>query len=425
VTATTAAEAAPSWSDDERRRGLRRMKAIATGLLLVAAAVYVAARRWEDGGPAAAGYLRAAAEAGMIGALADWFAVTALFRHPLGLPIPHTALVPTRKDALGRSLGDFVSANFLSAEVVRDRLDRVDLATRVGRWLQAPQHAARVVAEAAAALRAAVGLLRDEDLQSVVEQALRRRVARVPLAPPLGRLLARVVADRAHHAMVDLVVRHGHRWLRDNPDLVVRAVERQAPSWSPRFLDEKVAGKVYAELLRVAGELERDPRHPAREALDRYLAALAQDLQHDAGTGRAVDRVVAGLMDNAELRAALGRLVVSGREALLELVDDEDSELRLRATTAVTGLGERLTADADLRERVAGWVAGAATYATERYGGEIASVISDTVARWDAAEASDRIEQHVGRDLQFIRINGTVVGALAGVVIHAVSTVLL
>ena len=189
-----------------RERDLRRMKRLATGLLLVATVIFLLARWWEvNDGPAWIGYLRATAEAGMVGALADWFAVTALFRHPLGLPIPHTAIIPTKKDVLGDSLGDFVGENFLSEHVVRDKLRRVEVSARLGGWVSQPANADRVTAELATAARGVVTVLRDEDVQDVIEQVLVRKLMERPIGPPLGAVLQGVLADGAHHRLVDLV----------------------------------------------------------------------------------------------------------------------------------------------------------------------------------------------------------------------------
>ena len=408
--------------DVARRRDLVRMKMLATGLLLVAAVVYVVADRWEAaGGPAAAGYLRTAAEAAMVGGLADWFAVTALFRRPLGLPIPHTALIRTRKDALGRNLGDFVGVHFLSEQVLRDRLRRADLARRFGGRLAEEAVARRVVTEAAAVVRAGIRLLRDEDVQAVVEHAVRRRLLTTPVGPPLGELLGRVFAQGAHHEMVDVVVRETHAWLRTHREVVMTVVTSQAPDWSPRFVDERVAAKVHSELLRVAGEIAADRHHPARAALDRFLAQFAHDLGHDPDTMAGADRAKHALVDHPDVRSALNALLGAGRRALLDLVDDEEGELRTRALAAVRSLGRRLRTDERLQCKVDGWLEEAAAHVVINYRDELTTVITDTVERWDGAETARKVELAVGRDLQFIRINGTVVGALAGLAIHAVS----
>ena len=415
----------PTPADAERRRDLVRMKSTATALLLLAAAVYLLARRAEDAGaPGWVGFVRAAAEAGMVGGLADWFAVTALFRRPLGLPIPHTAIIPTRKDALGRSLSDFVGANFLSERVVRDRLRQAEVSRRVGRWLAEPAHAERVTTELAAVLRGAVAVLRDEDVRAVLEPALLRRLAELPVGPTLGRLLAEVVEGRAHHRLVDLVVTAAEDWLRANRDTVVDVVMRQAPPWSPEFLDRQVGSRVHAELLRVAGEVRADRDHPMRAALDRLLAQLADDLRHDPATGARARAVLASLLERSEVRRAVGDVISAGRRLLLEMVDDPAGELRTRLAAGLADLGRRLDTDDALRSRVDGWVADAAGYVVTHYRDELTRTITDTVDRWDGVETARKVELQVGRDLQFIRINGTVVGALAGVVIHAVGLAL-
>ena len=400
------------------------MKAGATALLLAAAAVYVLARHWETGGSTAAGYLRAAAEAGMVGGLADWFAVTALFRRPLGLPIPHTAIIPTRKDALGHHLGDFVGTNFLSAQVVRERLDAVDAAGRAGGWLAQPDHAERVAAELAALARGALGVLRDDDIQAVLEQALSRRLAAVPIGPPLGRLLGQIVADQAHRPLLDLAAERVHSWLLDNRDQVVATVAAQAPSWSPRFVDERVAVRAHAEMVRVVAEIRADPDHATRRATDQFLTDLAESLRSDPATMARANAVATGLASRADVRDAVRDLLAAGRRAVLELIEAPASELRTRITTGLAQAGRRITGDTALRAKVNGWLSDAAVHVVTHYREELTRTITDTVQRWDGAETSRKIELQVGRDLQFIRINGTVVGALAGLAIYAASQLL-
>ncbi|HVV23817.1 MAG TPA: DUF445 family protein, partial [Pseudonocardiaceae bacterium] len=258
------------------------MKAIAGGLLLIAAAIFIVTT--VVGGPAWVGYVRATAEASMVGALADWFAVTALFRRPLGLPIPHTAIIPTRKDTLGSSLGDFVGTNFLAEHVVRDRLRRVGIAARLGGWLAEPEHAERVTAELATVVRGAVTVLRDEDIQAVVEHAVVQRVMAVPWGPPLGRLLEKVLADGTHHKLVDLLCDRAYDWVRDNHGTVLRVVSERAPSWSPRFVDSLLADKVYNEVLGFAWAVKTDVNHPMRLAIDTFLIQFAGELQTDPDT---------------------------------------------------------------------------------------------------------------------------------------------
>lgn len=412
-------------ADEEKRRGVRRMKTFATSLLLAVALVYALAK-W--GGAAGAGgwtgYVAAAAEAGMVGALADWFAVTALFRRPLGLPIPHTAIIPTKKDQLGQSLGDFVGENFLSGEVVRQRLRKVGIGSRVGRWLAEPEHADRVTAELSTALRGALTVLRDSDVQAVVGEAITRRADAQEIAPGLGAMLEKVVADGGHTRLVDLVCARAHDWLVTHSDSVMAAVAGGAPGWTPRFVDRKVGDRVYKELLRFVTEMRDMPEHPARGALDRFLTDFADDLRSDTDTRARVERLKSEVLGRGEVQDLIASAWGSVRAMMVAAAEDEQSELRQRVRSALLSLGKRLAADDRLQGKVDGWLEGAAVYVVTTYRDEITLLITDTVASWDAEHTSKKIEAHIGRDLQFIRINGTVVGALAGLCIYAVSRAL-
>ncbi|MFH8370282.1 DUF445 domain-containing protein [Streptomyces sp. NPDC018031] len=411
-----------SAADAERRRGVRRMKTFATGLLLAVAVVYALASWAQAAGAGAwAGYVAAAAEAGMVGALADWFAVTALFRRPLGLPIPHTAIIPTKKDQLGVSLGEFVGENFLSQDVVRERLRAVGISGRLGAWLAEPAHADRVTAELATALRGALTVLRDSDVQAVVGEAITRRADAQEIAPGLGAMLERVVADGGHHRLVDLVCVRAHDWLVLHGDSVMDAVVGGAPGWTPRFVDRKVGERVYRELLRFVTEMRDMPDHPARGAVDRFLADFAEDLRADGDTRARVEGLKSELLGRAEVQDLIASAWAAVRGMVVAAAEDERSQLRLRARASILSLGARMSADRRLRAKVDGWLEDAAVYVVSTYRDEITALITDTVASWDADHTSRKIEAHIGRDLQFIRINGTVVGALAGLCIHTVS----
>ncbi|UWE13626.1 DUF445 domain-containing protein [Actinacidiphila bryophytorum] len=408
--------------DAERRRGVRRMKLIATGFLAVATVVYVLAR-WADSQDAGAwaAYVAAAAEAGMVGAMADWFAVTALFRRPLGLPIPHTAIIPTKKDALGASLGDFVGENFLSAEVVRTRLRAVGIGSRLGTWVAEPANADRVTEQAAAALRGMLTVLRDSDVQAVVSEAITRRAEAQEVAPGLGKLLERIVADGGHRRLVDLVCVRAHDWLVEHGDSVMVAVQGGAPGWTPRFVDRKVGERVYKELLRFVTEMRDSPGHPARGAVDRFLGDFAAELQSDPDTRQRVERLKNDLLARPEVQDLIASVWGSVRAMMVAAAEDQRSELRMRTRASLLSLGARMATDTRLQAKVDSWLEDAATYLVTTYRDQITSLISETVAGWDAEQTSRKIEAHVGRDLQFIRINGTVVGALVGLLIFTVS----
>ncbi|WP_205020445.1 DUF445 domain-containing protein [Streptomyces sp. HB132] len=409
-------------ADEEKRRGVRRMKTTATGLLLLVALVYVLATWAENAGVGGwPGYVAAAAEAGMVGALADWFAVTALFRRPLGLPIPHTAIIPTKKDQLGESLGSFVGENFLSGDVVRDRIHALGVGSRLGTWLAEPEHADRVTAELATALRGALTVLRDSDVQAVVGEAITRRADAAEVGPGIGKMLEKIVSDGGHRRVVDLVCVRAHDWLVLHGDSVMDAVQGGAPGWTPRFVDKRVGERVYKELLRFVTEMRDMPGHPARGSIDTFLTDFAADLQTDTDTRARVERLKSEILGRGEVQDVIASAWSSVRAMIISAAEDERSELRMRARASLMSLGARLSTDERLQGKLEGWLEDAAAYVVTTYRAEITSLISDTVAGWDADQTSKKIEAHIGRDLQFIRINGTVVGALAGLAIYAVS----
>ncbi|RJQ78075.1 DUF445 domain-containing protein [Pseudonocardiaceae bacterium YIM PH 21723] len=398
------------------------MKLVATGFLVVATLLYAGGSWWmSSGAPSWVGYVRAAAEAGMVGALADWFAVTALFRRPLGLPIPHTAIIPTRKDTIGESLGEFVGANFLSEAVIRQKLRSTQITKWFGTWLADPAHALRLTEELATMLRAAVTVLRDEDVQRVLEQILTKQVMKTPWGPPLGKLLTQVLADGSHRRLVDLTCEKAYEWIRDNYESVSRVVEQRAPSWSPKFVDDLVADRIYNEVVKFAYAVKSDPDHQMRKAVDKFLIEFAEDLQTDPDTIAKAEAAKQQVLNHPEIQHFIDMAWTKAKKLLLDAADDPSSALRQRVQEGLMNIGQRLVADEALRTKVDAWIENAAVYVVVNYRDQITTLITDTVARWDAEETSRKIELQVGRDLQFIRINGTVVGALAGLVIYTAS----
>lgn len=413
-----------SPADQERRHGLRVMKGVALGALLFMAALFAVAFALQEPYPWLA-YVRAAAEGGMVGALADWFAVTALFRHPLGIPIPHTAIIPNRKDEIGRNLGEFVETEFLRGELVRTKLESTPIAARLGEWLREPPHTERVGEEASVVASGLLRALSDDDVQEVIEALAREHLIAPEWGPPLGGWLERVVEGGAHHGAVDLAVDSVAGWLEANHDAFRGLVSRRLPSWVPSIAQRLVDDAVYNEAVKFVSAMQRDPRHPARLAIDGYLARLAEHLQHDPATiGRLEDAKVA-VFDSPRVRELAGEAWNAAKSGLLTSLADRDSALRRRMTDALVQIGERLVTDASLQRRVDTLVTDAAVVLVDRYRHDIASIITDTVERWDPAETTEKIELMVGRDLQYIRLNGTIVGALAGLVIFSVAHALL
>ena len=412
---------APSPADAARRSGLRRMRLLAVSLLGFAAVVFLATLGLDHDG--IWGYVNTAAEAAMVGALADWFAVTALFKHPLGLPIPHTAIIPKRKTEIGRNLQEFVTENFLTEEIARERLAAARVGERIGVWLGMPAHRRRVMAEVVRVARAGLGRLSDDEVRALVEDFLVPRLVQEPIAPIAGTLLEGVVDERTHHGLVDLGLEQLHDWLGDNPGTYAAVLGERAPWWTPPWLDERVIGWTYQQVLAWLRDIRVEAEHPARRALDDLLKRLAADLQHDPEVMARAEALKERLLTHPQVPETAVGLWQSFRTSLTAAMDDESSYFHTRGDELLDHLGQHLVEDAVWRGRLEARLGEAVSFFVNTYGNELAEVISVTVDRWDGEEAAERIELHVGRDLQFIRINGTIVGALAGVGIHAVAQV--
>ena len=412
---------APAVALDEaqRRAALRRMKAFATGLLVAMTALFVVTRALEDG-HSWISYIRAFAEAGMVGALADWFAVTALFKHPLGLPIPHTAIIKHRKDDIGRGLGTFVQGNFLSGEVLGERIAGFGVADRVGQWLADRQNAEQLASNAGDVVEAVTEVLQDEDVSATVQEMVDARLRAIPAAPLASRVLEAAVESGEHEVMLDSLLKGTSRAVERNRDVLRAQLGRESPWWVPDAVDDRVFAKLYSSVNTFLGEVAADPNHPIRRQMDERIVQLVDELRDSPEMAARGEELKAQLLDNPAVRQWSGRLWGDLKASLTSAAADPDSELRRRMVDGIVRLGETIQTDPELRAKIDGWVERTVAYLVEQYGHEVADLISSTVEKWDADDASHRIELQVGRDLQFIRINGTIVGGLAGLVIYTV-----
>ena len=412
-------------AEAERRAALRRAKRGATGLLALAALVFLATFVLPDRGWV--GFLRAAAEAGMVGGLADWFAVTALFRHPLRIPVPHTALVPRRKDALAANLGGFVTGHFLTQENVRGRLAEAGVVARVGAWVASGDVADRLVQEAVVASDAALQAVGAGDAADVLLDVLRRDAARRSYAGLAGRLLADVTAGGAHRPVLDVALPYLRLAVVRNRATVHEAVRALAErnSWLVwLFATDRRIARLIDGWLRLVTEMEADPHHPLRVSLDRFLASVAADLRTGTDLAVRVDALVTDVLADPATREWLSGVTEGALESLREAVADPGGAVPQRLARALRGVATRAGEDAAFRARCEALLERAVLHVVERYASEFTRLVEDTVARWDGPATADRIELAAGRDLQFIRINGTVVGSLAGLAIHTVEVLL-
>jgi uncharacterized membrane-anchored protein YjiN (DUF445 family) len=411
--------------DPARVRDLRRMKLTAAGFLGVTAAVFVATFAMPD--ETWVGYLRAATEAGMVGGLADWFAVTALFRRPLGLPIPHTALIPTRKDQLGAQLGSFVTNNFLTTQNVVERLRLARLVPTLAAQLATPEIAERISRETTEAVTAALQAVNDDDVTTLFLDLARRDAASRSYAPIAGRLLADITNGGAHRPMLDVVLPYLRTSMIDNRELLKAQLKDFGDKYG--FLGwllatDRRAGKLIDKTVAFMAEIEANPHHELRGVLDDWLRKVAYDLQRDPSLAARLDAMARQVIEDPATAEWLSTVVGGTLASLRAQLSDPDGPLTERLSAALVRLAQRVTEDAELQGRLESMLERAVVWAVEQHGAEFTALIRHVIDRWDGAQAARQVELFAGRDLQFIRINGTVVGALAGVAIHAVALLL-
>ena len=399
------------------------MKVAATGLLVCMAALFVVSRSLQAAYPWLE-YVKAFAEAAMVGGLADWFAVTALFRHPLGLPIPHTAIIPRNKDRIGEALANFINENFLVPSVVARRMRNIDVAGAAGRFLRAPAAEGTRIRQGASRLIADVFEgLDDERLGGIVKGAIASRIQKMEVAPLLGHALASAINEDRHVPMLEAAIRWMARALEANEHLIREMVHKKA-NWALKLagLDTKLADAILDGLRKLTAEMSTDPAHPVRVKVEEALAQLAMDLQTNPDTRAKVEELKEQLLANQSVALWIDTLWQKGREAIIRAARNPDATLAGRMGEVLKSMGKSLEQDAGVRSAINQFVRRAAAGMAQSYGSSIVKLVSETIRGWDARTVTARLEAAVGRDLQYIRINGTLVGGLVGVAIHALDS---
>ncbi len=399
---------------------------MATGMLVVMAGIYLVARVFVDLHPAI-GFVKAFAEAAMVGGLADWFAVTALFRHPLGLPIPHTAIIPRNKDRIGNTLAQFLKDNFLTPAVVARRMRNMDVAAAAGRFLADPDHggAGRMREGASRLLADVLDALDDDRLGGMAKGAIANRIRALEVSPLLGQSLEAAIAEGRHIPLLDGIINRAALVVASNEEIIREMVHERAGRilrWTG--LDENVAEAVINGLNKLLYDMADYPDHPLRLRVDGLLADLGHDLQHDPDMQDKVRRLKDEIVENPAMQRWIDGLWQQARGALLKAARDPDKAMAGKFGDALRQLGTTLQQDVALRETINRFARRATVGATASYGDNIVRLVSDTVRSWDVGRVTERVENAVGRDLQYIRINGTLVGGLVGLGLHALDLVL-
>ena len=398
---------------------------VATGMLVAMALLFILARTTAHIHPAI-GFVQAFAEAAMVGGLADWFAVTALFRHPLGLPVPHTAIIPRNKDRIGDTLAIFLRDNFLTPAVVARRMRTMDVAAAAGRFLASPSGGDGRLREGASRLIAdMLEALDQERLGGMVKGAIGQRLRAINMGPLIGQAIEAAMRDGRHAPVMDSMVQWADRALEANEHLIRQMVQERAGKvlrWTG--LDENLANAILNGLRKMLSEMAEDPGHPLRLKAEEGMAKLAVDLQYDMDMQAKVAKIRDEIVDNPAMQRWIDGMWEQARAGLLRAVRDPGKAMAGRLGEALQQLGGTLQQDVRLRMVINRFVRRAAVGATASYGDAIVRLVSDTVRGWDAGTVTSRLEHAVGRDLQYIRINGTLVGGLVGLMLHAIDTVL-
>lgn len=403
----------------------RRMRRTATGLLVAMAGVFTIAHLNEGAHPAW-GYVLAFAEAAMVGGLADWFAVTALFRHPMGIPIPHTAIIPENKDRIADTMAGFLRDNFLTAGVVARRMRDMNVAKAAGEFLiqQREGDMGRVRTGAVELFIELLESLDPDRLGKQVKAGLARQAEKIEISPLLGKMLEGAMAENRHRPLIDGMIRWAGLTLEDNEEMVRDMIQARANAllrWTG--LDERLSNSVMDGLYRLLAEILVDPDHPLRSKVEQGLAKFAQDLQHDAELRAKVERMKSDMLANPALNDWWMGVWERIRHALIDMARNPNAAMNGQLGSSLKELGQTLRDDPALQLQVNRLARRTLVGVVQRYGDQIVRLVSETVKRWDAGTISGRIESAVGRDLQFIRINGTLVGGLVGIAIHALTQV--
>jgi uncharacterized membrane-anchored protein YjiN (DUF445 family) len=424
--ATMSAPPAPAPGRESaavRSRQLAAARRRATALLVGVTALFVAVTAYGAHGTLL-GYVQAGAEASMVGGVADWFAVTALFRRPLGLPIPHTAIIVERKDQFAATLGQFVQENFLNAEVLTERIRAARLVPRLAAWLADEASAPRFAGHAADFVVKVAEALREEDVQRVFTAELTRAVDTVEVAPLAGRVLRLITAGGHHAELFNVIVSGADRYLTDHHMELRDRFEGESPRWVPDTVYRMIFDRLHARLRQRLAAMAADPEDEARRQFGEWLAELPERLETSPELRERGERLKREVLASAELRDWSSSLWQQVKKSLRAQAADPGSELRRQLADALVAAGRRLESDQPLQESVERVVeSGARTFAGQ-FHDELAGLVTGTIERWDAAETSSQLELLLGRDLQFIRINGTVVGAGVGLALHAITLAL-
>jgi uncharacterized membrane-anchored protein YjiN (DUF445 family) len=428
---TSRAEARPGKPVREpkpAKSSLVRMRRFANGLLILIMVLFVFSHMWEPPGQEwdmAWRFVRAFAEAAMVGGLADWFAVTAIFRRPLGLPIPHTAVIPNNQERIADAVGRFIADNFLKAELVAERVKDKDLSEALGKWLANPEQSGALAGGIVSAVPALLDALDDETVSEFLRQQAAEAAEGASVAPAFGSVVQALAEQGRHQAILDALLTQGYRLLEENGDMIRDRI-RNRSGWLMRFVsaDKKVADTVINAISDLLRDVAVDRNHPLRGKLNDMVAEFAHNLKDDPE----LQARVGGWLKDAATHPTVASAVEAGwaefKAALRRDCAAPDGRLRSWLVNALQNVGAGLLREESVRAALNARLRSLLVELADRHGEDVANLVSETIRKWDSATIVDKLESNVGRDLQYIRLNGTVIGGLVGLILHAGAEIL-
>ncbi len=407
--------------DSPQLDGLRKMKLIANGLLAIVTLIFVLATFLEELYPWV-GFIRATAEAAMVGAIADWFAVTALFRHPLGLKIPHTAIVPNRKGDLSRNFARFVRDNFLTQEVIADKMRTMQATRQAARWLSDPHNSEMVAGHLAVGVGGVITIIKDEEIQHLVESRVVALIRATPFAPLIGHVLQLLISGERQQELMVETIRLGGEFMVENRPIIIQKINQELPRWAVLLgVDRRIYRTLAEAIDNTLVDVQTNPSHPLYLNFQKSVARFITDLKTSPEVLAKEKEIKEEILQHAIVQEFSSSLWEDIKTSLGERGSNPDQELSRAIQQVLVSLSQTVLEDPALYAKVDGWLTGAVVYLTQTYGYEVEHLISTTIDRWDTDQVTQKIEQEVGKDLQYIRVNGTLIGGLVGLMIYTVA----
>lgn len=409
-------------NDQQKKAQLRKYKIIATSLFVFMAAIFVFTTVLQKNNPAHwIGYIRAFSEAAMVGALADWFAVTALFNYPLGLKIPHTNLIENSKERIGDNLGNFVVSNFLSPQNIRPYIQKLKVSGFAGEWLSKERNQEKLVQAVSHLVFGIVTKLDDSAVVNFISIKAREMTEELKINQMVGSGLEYILAKNDHQKMITSLSGQIKEYVINNREIVQERVKKESYFLIPKFVDTTIAAKITEGLAGFFEEVEADPHHTLRSEITQKLLAFAKEIRQEERWQDEFQRIKNDFLHEEKLQQYSRDIWNSVKKSLLKELEEENSALKNYLKKNLAELAENLHTDENLQHKIDGWVRVTAYKYVLKNTHQASELISSTVGNWEGRELSEKLELEVGKDLQFIRINGTVVGGLVGLVIYTVS----